>query len=207
MREREKRRRGVLFRGHGGETAGEGTWQTWESHQRNSSTVAPSPVHERVQVPQWVPSFNRLFNRPSLFLYIYIYISRFFPCLYEKGLKSTRERSHTATKLRGRLPLREAVPLRLISRCIYVYNLSPDDVFLCEDFFTSYYFLTLGSLWFRKSLKREVEYTFFSFLWSRKEICKRFDRGIRFRMDEYEEIYIFWNFLGHDSTERKDHLS
>lgn len=25
MREREKRRRGVLFRGHGGETAGEGT--------------------------------------------------------------------------------------------------------------------------------------------------------------------------------------
>ena len=102
---------------------------------------------------------------PSTFLIVplsfYIYISRFFPCLYEKGLKSTRERSHTATKLRGRLPLREAVPLRLISRCIYVYNLSPDDVFLCEDFFTSYYFLTLGSLWFRKSLKREVEYIYF----------------------------------------------
>lgn len=42
------------------------------------------------------------------------------------------------TKLRGRLPLREAVPLRLISRYIYIYIMfrEADDVFPCENFFS-----------------------------------------------------------------------
>lgn len=106
------------------------------------------------------PSFSLSFS-----LYIYIYLVSFgvYP---RRG--EVHSRTHTVTKLRGRLPLREAVPLRLISRYIYIYNVSRGRRrFSLREFFQLQGF-TISLLWdlcdFSRNVYEKEKFFLFWFL-------------------------------------------